>query len=68
MGSTTIFDNQMSFCKKNKLPQFAYKICPNCKVSLQVSLTKYLTLREAEIKASSELLTGCNNCGMSWCD
>lgn len=66
--STTIFDNQKLYAQKNKLPLFAYQKCPRCSISLQVSLTKNLTLQQAELKASSELFTGCNNCGMSWCD
>ena len=66
--STTVFDNQMLYCERNKLPMFAYKNCPNCKLSLQSIMTKrYGSLQQAELKASSELFTGCN-CGMSWCD
>jgi len=67
MESTTIFDNQQLYCKLNKLPLFAYVKCPRCNVQLQHSF-KHITLQQAELKAASQLLTGCANCGMSWCD
>lgn len=67
MSQFSCFINQQLYAKRNKLPLFAYNICPSCKMSLQMAMiNKFKEL--AEIKAGSELITSCPNCSMSWCD
>lgn len=54
------YEAQEQYCKDNKLPMFAFKVCHNCRRDYW----KNITLTEAQ----SELITGCKICGNSFCD
>lgn len=62
------YDNQILFCKKNKLPLFAYRQCFSCKVKLNDYLIEKRGLEEALLYSASTLITGCPKCGQTWCD
>lgn len=59
---------QSRFCTERKVPLFAYKTCPKCDTDLAIGLLKNRTIEQAKLKCTEELITGCPNCGMTWCD
>ena len=63
-----IYQNQIACAKQMKAPMFASRKCWNCGMSLKNILTINRTLEQAQLYAASNLLTGCNNCGRTWCD
>lgn len=64
----TIYQNQVLYAERNKVPCFASRKCWSCGTSLKDMLTSNRTTQEAQLYAASHLLTGCYSCGRSWCD
>lgn len=59
---------QIKYCMNHNLPVFAMKQCFNCNMKLTNALMKVRTQEEALTYSSTKLITGCPNCGTTWCD
>jgi RNase P subunit RPR2 len=59
---------QARFCQDKKLPDFTCTKCPKCRSTLRNGLMRNMTYNQALTHCQSTLITGCPNCGYSWCD